>query len=275
MSRATKQLVGVALEAIFDVTRRTLEGIVMSSSLLRSRRAARLSVLSGLVVAACATFTSAAHAQATPAAAPPGQLSDADRAKRDADKVFQWIRIQADKPRKAAAAAPAEKPSPAPAAKVAAKPAPKVTDNAAAEPVREQVAARTAVESAPAKSNASTSQEPAHAAAAMAAAPQTNVAAAPVVPPANSQPIVEEDETLTPVVRTEPDFPGNLMRQLRKGLVQVSFTVQPDGSVTQAHAVSSTHPRLVQSAVATVAQWRFQPLHHSQQAVVELGFNLD
>jgi len=246
----------------------------MSSSLLRSRRTARLSVLSGLVVAACATVTGAAHAQATPAPTPPGQLSDADRAKRDADKVFQWIRIQADKPRKTAAAVPADKPAPGPApvAKVAAKPAPKATDNAAAEPVREQVAARTAVESAPAKSTASTPPEPSHAA---AAAPPTNVAVAPVVPPANSQPIVEEDETLTPVVRTEPDFPGNLMRQLRKGLVQVSFTVQPDGSVTQAQAVSSTHPRLVQSAVATVAQWRFQPLHHPQQAVVELGFNLD
>jgi len=242
----------------------------MSSSLLRSRRTARLSVLSGLVVAACATFAGAAHAQATPAPTPPGQLSDADRAKRDADKVFQWIRIQADKPRKTAAAVPADKP--APAAKVAAKPAPKATDNATAEPVREQVAARTAVESTPAKS---TLPEPTHAAATAAAAPPTTVAVAPVVPPANSQPIVEEDQTLTPVVRTEPDFPSNLMRQLRKGLVQVSFTVQPDGSVTQAQAVSSTHPRLVQSAVATVTQWRFQPLQHPQQAVVELGFNLD
>jgi outer membrane biosynthesis protein TonB len=39
--------------------------------------------------------------------------------------------------------------------------------------------------------------------------------------------------------------------------------------------VASTHPRLKEAAVTTVSQWRFQPLHHAQQAVVDLGFNLD
>jgi TonB family protein len=58
-------------------------------------------------------------------------------------------------------------------------------------------------------------------------------------------------------------------------VVQVSFTVSPDGTVAKAQAVSTTHPRLKDVAVATVAQWRFQPLRHAQQGVVDIGFNLD
>ena len=75
------------------------------------------------------------------------------------------------------------------------------------------------------------------------------------------------DEVLIAIRKTEPEFPGNLMRTLRKGMVQVSFTVQPDGSVTQPRVVSTTHPRLAQTAVATVSQWRFQPVSNAQEAV--------
>ena len=58
-------------------------------------------------------------------------------------------------------------------------------------------------------------------------------------------------------------------------MVQVGFTVQPDGSVSLPRVLSATHPRLAQTAVATVMEWRFLPVPHAQDAVVDLGFNLD
>jgi len=261
----------------------------MSPSHLRCQRTARLSLFKCVgVAAALAALSSSALSQATSAAAAasaPGNSAAAERATREADKVFQWIRIHSDKPRKspATANAVADKPVPAaPAAvqtaKAAGKPAHKA-DSGVTEPVQDlPVAAARAnkpTAGAMAGKPADSAAPPAPPAPAATTVAAKSDVAAPRMPPATSPPVVEEDIALTPVVKTDPDFPVSLMRQLRKGAVQVGFTVQPDGSVSQAHAVSSTHPRLAPAAIATVQQWRFQPLHHAQQAVVELGFNLD
>lgn len=192
----------------------------------------------------------------------PADMSAADRAKRDAEKVFQWIRIHSDKPRKAAApAAPADKPAAAAVPRAATRAA------RAPEGTAEATRAQSAAPARPA--------EPAPAPAPALASTTSPAVAVDASAPQVMAPPVEEDLALTAVVKTEPEFPSALMRQLRKGVVQVGFTVKPDGSVTQVHAVASTHPRLVSAALSTVAQWRFQPLRHAQQAVVDLGFNLD
>ena len=206
-----------------------------------------------------------AAAQA-PAPVTPADLSAADRAKRDAEKVFQWIRIHSDKPRKATAAAPVDKPPAAPAPRSATRAA--RAPDGIVETVRELPAA-------PRQDLASRPVEPPTPAPAPAANTSPAVAVDASAPQVAAAAAVEDDVALMPVHKTEPEFPGALMRQLRKGLVQVGFTVKPDGSVTQVHAVSSTHPRLVAAAVSTVAQWKFQPLRQPQQAVVDLGFNLD
>jgi len=209
-------------------------------------------------LAALAAVCQGAHAQAAPAASAPGGGADDAahaRAQREADKVFQWIRIHSDKPRKAAVAAP-EKPAAAPVRTVA-KPA-RPADPVVTETVQPIAPARTDV--------------------AAHAVPAPAVAAAriePPAPPPATAPVIEEEVTLTPVLKTEPEFPASLMRTLRKGMVQVAFTVQPDGSVAQAHVVSASNARLGPAAVATVSQWRFQPVRHAQEAVVDLGFNLD
>ena len=250
----------------------------MSSSLIRHSRAVasvlpKPTTLAALLVVAMAGL---AHAQTVPPATGSGPSESAsERASREGDKVFQWIRMHADKPRKAGApekAPVAAAPAPA-AAKVAAKPA-KPADSggaqtaqplsAKASPQQEQVAAASG--KPPASNEPPTSQTAA--AATDASAPLASTGASPQVE-------IEEDVSLVPVVRSEPQFPGTLMRQLRKGQVQVAFTVRPDGTVSEAHALSSTHPRLAPSAIATVSQWKFEPVRHAQQAVVELGFNLD
>jgi len=210
-----------------------------------------------ILVSAIVAGTAGAQTPASP------DMSAAERAKRDADKVFQWIRIHSDKPRKATAPAPAAGDKTQAAV---ARPAPARTraPETLAEPARERTDAVRAV--AP--------PEPA-----LPAGPVPVQAAAEVVPDASAPMATSaatvEEESLTPLVKSAPEFPPNLMRQLRKGAVQVGFTVKPDGSVSDARAVSSSHPRLVAAAVATVAQWRFQPLRQAQDAMVELGFNLD
>jgi protein TonB len=254
----------------------------MSPSHLRRPHAGRLPILGrGLLLLLLAASCATALAQAAPiAGAPSGELTPSQRAKRDAEKVFQWIRIHSDKPRRASAPGASVERSGTPqpvaargAAVAKASPKPAEQDAAASAVAAEQpvLIADTAA-SAPA---------------ALATAPATETAAPDATAPAAARdagaplaaamaaPAIEEDTPLVAVLRTEPDFPASLMRQLRKGTVQVAFTVQPDGSVAQARSVSSSHPRLVQSAVATVTQWRFQPLHHAQQAVVEIGFNLE
>jgi TonB family protein len=236
-------------------------------SRFQTRRSAALCTL----LSAALIGSAAAQAPAAPAAP---DLSPADRAKRDAEKVFQWIRIHSDKPRKSAAtpAAPADK---APAT-AGARPAPRRAPEDGAGDTARQAAGATARQDAAAQP-VKVPAEPPLAAAAAAPAPATNTSATAAVDA--SAPLLapppQEDVILTPVVKTDPEFPASLMRQLRKGLVQVGFTVTPDGSVTQVHAVSSSHPRLVAAALSTVAQWRFKPTRKPQQAVVDLGFNLD
>lgn len=217
-----------------------------------------------LCILLSAMLAGPAAAQA-PAPSPNTDMTAADRAKRDAEKVFQWIRIHSDKPRKSAQASPAAAGDKAQAAGAPrATPRPTRAPEAVADTARDLPAAARSAPPAPEPPLAAAPAVPAH-------TPIAADASAPLV----SAPPVEEEVALRPLVKSEPEFPPNLMRQLRKGLVQVGFTVKPDGSVTQVHAVSSSHPRLVASAVATVAQWRFQPVRSSQQAVVDLGFNLD
>jgi len=190
--------------------------------------------------------------------APDSSASSADaRAQREADKLFQWIRVHSDKPRKAAATA-AEKP-PAPVRTVS-RPAAKPAEPRAAEAVPAATAPRAETAAPPAEQVAATP-------AAAVQPPAPPIAVAPATP--------DEDEALTLVRKTDPEFSPSLMRSLRKGMVQVGFTVQPDGSVARAHVVSASHPRLGQTAVETVSQWRFQPVKNPQTAVVDLGFNLD
>ncbi|WP_331647248.1 TonB family protein [Piscinibacter sp.] len=241
------------------------------------RRAAGLSALSAICSASSAQTTAAA---APAASAPTSEAAASERAKRETDKVFQWIRIHSDKPRKTATVKDERTTAIVPTGpvKVAAKPLPKAGEPARNGSPRDAARASVTGDAVQRETAASLpATEPSPAAAGLPTAKPDAASVdqrlASVAPPAAPQD--PPDVALIPVHRTEPDFPGNLMRTLRKGMVQVSFTVQPDGSVTQAQAVASTNPRLNPAAVATVAQWRFQPLPHAQQAVVDLGFNLD
>jgi protein TonB len=225
-----------------------------------------------LTVSTLAPMVTVAQAQTAPVAKV-ADIAASERAAKEGDKVFQWIRIHSDKPRKAAAAPPVAGIAPAPV-KVASRASAKPVDSATQEPAAQvnTALARSEPQTSSGKTGAQVQPE---AATTQTAAARTDAGAPMAASTASPQVEIEEDVSLTPIFKSDPDFPGALMRTLRKGQVQVAFTVRTDGTVSDAHAVASTHPRLAPSAVATVAQWKFQPVRHPQQAVVELGFNLE
>jgi TonB family protein len=220
----------------------------------------------------CAAMAPRAFAQA---AAPAPSASNADaneRASREGDKVFKWILMHSDKPRKPVKeAAPPAKEAPAREAKspAPAEPAPKTAATRAADKPAPQAAAPVAAASPAAKPAASAAPVPFEPPATQTAALAKSTAGAP--PP----PEDEGDEPLVLKSQVDPEFPGALVRNLRKGTVQVKFSVQPDGKVEGVEVVKTTNARLNQAAMNAVQQWRFQPLRHAQMGIVELGFNLD
>jgi TonB family protein len=82
-------------------------------------------------------------------------------------------------------------------------------------------------------------------------------------------------DELVPSHQVGPDFGPGVMNSLRKGMALVRFAVQPDGSVSGAEVVRSSHEQLNPAALAAVSQWRFRPITRVQTAVVELGFSVD
>jgi TonB family protein len=227
-------------------------------------------------VAACSWFVAPASAQSAAAAsAPNADISPAERAQRDADKVFRWILIHSDKPRSKATAKD-EKPAPAVApvarSKPAARPTPAKADADAPVPT---AAAKTA------PVDAATPPPPRVEAAPTSAPPVTTAVRSPpsaMVEPAavvTAPAEVLAEETLVPLSQVEPKVPSNVQRGSRNGEVQVRFTVLPDGSVAEPKVASSSNPRLNSAALAAVAQWRFAPLRKAQTGTVELVFNLE
>lgn len=206
------------------------------------------------------------------------ELSDSERAKRDAAKVFNFIKFHAVRAKSApvagaaaAAAAPAApaRPRPEPAAEPAARPAADVAARPAPEPAQP---------SAPA---------PAVAAASAAPASATGLDSQPgtTLPPA-SEPAPAPAPTATPQPEPEPEPvdiklihhvqpevpPGN---NLRDGTVRVRFTVEPDGRVSKAVAAPGAQRRLASSATRAIEQWRFAPIPEAQEIEVDIDFRFD
>lgn len=242
--------------------------------LLDRLRAHAPAVLCAAAVAAlCIGPWRSALAQAAPpsaaASGASGELTPAERAKRDGDKVFHWIMIHGDKPRKTAAVKDDKTAAAAPRVRPAAKPASEAT--AGGTPAVVEVAASAPVDASPA--------EPAPDGVVAVPAPanppvvEVVLPAAPAPAPEAPAPVEDATETLTPVTQVEPKFPVNLLRTMRSGQVQVKFTVMPDGSVADPTVLTSSNARLNPAALAAVTQWRFAPVRKAQQGVVDLGFN--
>ncbi|MFO1251060.1 MAG: hypothetical protein U1E77_08000 [Inhella sp.] len=225
----------------------------------------------GLCVMVAAALAGGAWAQSD------GKISDSERAKRDAEKVFSFIKFHTVKP--AAAAAPA-KPAPT-AAKPTAAPAPRPSSGGS------QVATASSGSSPNAPAAASEpvitrSLEPA------APPPQTSTqpVAAPVntLPPAASlpptatpdpEPEVEAEEVPLKLEQyVAPEMTRQVLEAIggRDHVVPVRFTVEPNGVVSKAEPREGGNRRLGLAAARAVQQWRFGPLPERRVVDVELMF---
>jgi protein TonB len=204
-----------------------------------------------------------------------GDISDAERAKRDASKVFSFIKFHAVKP--AAAPTPAAAPKPA-----APKPAPRPESSAAsASPAPSSVSATAPVvaASSPAATAPSAGVEPRNLPPASEPAPApVAVPEAVATVPAPAPAVEEEDDPGIKLVKyVAPELNARAMAAMpsNKAKVRVRFTVMPDGSAAKVQSVSNAPRPLAQVAVRAVEQWRFEGVKEPQEVEVEVEFKLD
>lgn len=71
-----------------------------------------------------------------------------------------------------------------------------------------------------------------------------------------------------------PNYPTDALRAGQSGEVQVEFTVNPDGSVSNARVVRASPPRVFdREALTAVRRWRFEPVSAPVTTRRTIGFN--
>ena len=66
---------------------------------------------------------------------------------------------------------------------------------------------------------------------------------------------------MRPVSTPSPSYPNEALRNGLAGEVQVEFTINPDGSVSNVRIVRADPPRVFdRAALSAVRRWRFQPV---------------
>jgi len=236
-----------------------------------------------LMATGSSLLSASAFAQA---AAVPSDAAPSERAKRDADKVFHWIMIQGDRTRKAPAAgakdikdAKDERPAAKAPRAAPAEPSPVRTKLdatvAAAEAANPMTAAKSAGQ--PVTTPAAAPPIEAPGATVDASQPDASRSTRQSDPPATAPAVEAADapQGLIIIAQPAPQFPVNVMRALRRGTVQVQFSVLTDGSVANLEVLKTTNARLNAAALEAIGQWRFQPVSKTQTGAVEVGFNLE
>jgi len=241
------------------------------------------------LVLASAAMCAGAQAQGTAPKKDGAELSDAERARRDASKVFRFIKFHAVRSAPAAqgnaggtvAAVAPSRPLDKPAEKGSDPAAPQGTQVASASPNPSPSPA------APAPAAGLNEPDPAALVAAeptasggalAAAAVAVTAPAAPVVdatPAAKPAPEAEELVELALLHHVQPELPARQLAHVRNGSVMVQFTVQPDGKTDQVFARPGAQLRLAQAAIKAVQQWRFSPIGEAREVMVEVAFNFD
>ncbi len=214
---------------------------------------------STFVVAWCVACAMAAAL--TPAGAQTAASTDKaqERSQQQSDSVYRWIKYFADQPSKVRPKTDAPQPAKKPVAKAAAEPG-KTAAPAA------DTAADTAAAPAAAKTAPESLQQP---------QPTTpNVAAAAPVAPAAPEPevIAEAPKPLRPVHVVEPTIPREMREETFNTSVRLSFTVQPDGTISTPEVIAGNNRRLNKSALQAISQWRFEPIQTARATQIEFEF---
>ena len=84
-----------------------------------------------------------------------------------------------------------------------------------------------------------------------------------------------------PIVRIEPQYPREALIEGISGWVEIEFTIEPDGSVSDPKILSSNPRRMFdQNAIRAIYKWKFKPRIEdgkpvARRATQRLEFNLD
>lgn len=71
---------------------------------------------------------------------------------------------------------------------------------------------------------------------------------------------IGSDGDVVPIVRVEPSYPRDAIMRGLEGWVQVRFTINPDGSVSDPEVVAAEPPRVFnREAVRAILRWKFRP----------------
>lgn len=251
----------------------------MGSNCMKQASSIRRVSLAAMLLCALAS----AHAQSKES------LSDAERAKRDAEKVFSFIKFSTVKPAAASAAAAAPVKAVVPAPKPAVAPvvaAVTSTASAASSPMPVQSVAAsdaampegaTAAMSAPvtAAAPAATTVPAAAAVVAPTAVGLAAPSAAAAAPATQPEPEAEE-VPLKLIAYTAPEMTAQVVQAMPSNevVVPVRFVVDADGKVISARATGNVPRRVAASAVKAVQQWRFEPLPAQREVDVDVSFKL-
>lgn len=224
---------------------------IQTASGAHSRHALPLACLGALV---WATAYTPVYAQSTSPTTGATEVSAQERSQRQADSVYRWIKLHAEPPRKADTArirpkqespgVTSRKPEARPAELVPLQNVPEETASAQAE---------TILQESPTGAGVATSAE----------------AASPTAP---ETPVTDVEITLKAIAQPQPEFPRELRNTVTNGKVMLTFTVQPDGSVSEPLVLNTTHRKLSKPALDAVSQWRFEPIRMARVAQVEIEF---
>jgi len=148
-----------------------------------------------------------------------------------------------------------------------------------AEKEQQQAAAAAAAAAAKATAEKAPPAAPAPAPAVATPAPTVATAAPPPKPVAPTPPPAEAPVAAAPAGESHPaqllksaapDYPPDAYRQRKEGWVQVEFTVDASGQVTDAKVVNAEPQRLFNAAaLAAVKRWTFKPRMENGKAVEE------
>ncbi|MFG6462985.1 energy transducer TonB [Roseateles sp. DXS20W] len=223
--------------------------------------------LSRLLTALSLTLPLLSAAQTPP-------LTDAERARRDAEKVLSFIKFQTVRTKPADAADKPRKPAP-PATTAAPHAAPRPAATARADTPAGTAAAAPAPALVAASEHAATPQpEPA---AASFAAPAGSAPMPTPTPPA-AEPEAEADDADEVPLQLQryvaPVLSATAQSLLVTGsrTVTVRFTVEANGSVSKAEALADAPRRLARPATDAVLQWQFAPLAQARTVDVDIAF---
>ena len=212
-------------------------------------------------------------------------MSDAERARRDAEKVFGFIKFQTVKPKPAAEPEKPRKPA-APIAPRPISPARQTETAAAPETARTTTSApatstppqAVAIVRTPPPTEAAPLPEPRQMNASFSATP-INAVPAPAAPLAAApEPEADEPEEVPLQLQrfVEPVLPRLTRDALESGsrdvIVTVRFTVEANGTVSKAEALAEAPRRFARPATDAVLQWQFAPLPQARTVDVEIAF---